>query len=344
MLLEQESQLLEQRLATYLAARTGRVSPVQVLRRLSTGWESDIDVVSVPGLHDGMDLVVLRSYFGASAGATVLAEARALELLASLGYPVPEVLLVEPSAVPLGRPFLLMQYIAGDTLGVRMRSTDPALRRAAVARLVSLFAQLHRLPWSRSEMAQALPRYTLRGALDGLAAYAQRFPSAAFDACLGWLHSNVERVREMPLAVIHFDFHAQNVLVDGEDRAWVIDWTQCQITDPRLDLAWTMTLVGSEQGVQAAMAVRDGYAEATRQLGRDLPLEDLGYFEAAAAARRVLSVLISLAHGADALGMRPGAEQTMTAYLPMIANVYRRWLQLTGVGLAEAEERLAGYL
>ena len=50
------------------------------------------------------------------------------------------------------------------------------------------------------------------------------------------------------------------------------------------------------------------------------------------------------AHGADALGMRPGAEANMRGALPSIAQVYHRWLELTAVPLVEAEALLAAHL
>ncbi len=341
---EQDPRRLGELLAGYLATHTGRATTVEAVRPLSRGWESDVYAVSAPGLRDGMDVLALRVYFGAQSGATAVLEARALRVLAAAGYPVPQVVWVEPRSNALGRPFLLMEYVAGEPLGVAMRSTDSSTRTVATARFCTLFAQLHALEWARIEAAQELPRYTLREVLDTFAGYARRFPSAAFDATLGWLYTHVDGVSPAPPALIHFDFHPFNILVNEHNEARVIDWTQCQITDPRLDLAWTMTLVGSERGRETAAALRDGYAAAARQFGATLRTDELAFFEAVAAARRLLSVLLSLDHGAEALGMRPGAETTMTGYLPMIANVYRRWLELTSVALPDAEEHLAGLL
>ena len=65
---------------------------------------------------------------------------------------------------------------------------------------------------------------------------------------------------------------------------------------------------------------------------------------AAGCAKRLLSVLISIQRGADALGMRPGAEAIMSRQLPRIAVVYRLWLAITALPLPDVEELLAEHL
>jgi hypothetical protein len=68
------------------------------------------------------------------------------------------------------------------------------------------------------------------------------------------------------------------------------------------------------------------------------------FFEAAACLKRLVSVLVSMRHGADALGMRPGAETIMSSRLSRIARVYQQWLSLTATPLSDMEELLAEHL
>src|SRR4051794_38216811 len=164
-------------------------------------------------------------------------------------------------------------------------------------------------------------------------------PSGALD----WLHKASDSVTAQPLGLVHWDFHHENVLVDAQNRPWVIDWTQFQATDIRFDLAWTLILLASERDAATSEAVRNEYF---RQRGW-LEIEvagDLQFFEAGACTKRLLSVLISLGSGAGAIGMRPGAEAIMSSRLSRFAIVYRRWLALTATPLPEIEELLAGHL
>jgi Ser/Thr protein kinase RdoA (MazF antagonist) len=147
----------------------------------------------------------------------------------------------------------------------------------------------------------------------------------------------------MPLGVVHWDFHHENILLDEDDRAWVIDWTQFQATDPRFDFAWTLVLLASERSAEMANAVRTGYL-AERGWDEATVATDLHFFEAAACAKRLLAVLISLNSGADSLGMRPGAETIMASRLSRFVVVYSRWIDITSVPLPEVETLLAEHL
>lgn len=327
-----------EQLAGYLVARLQVPVVGLSLTSLSQGWESDIFRLDAP---DWAAPRVLRLYFGAHAGPTALQEARAMRLLAQVGYPVPRVELVEPAAGALGRPFLLMDYVQGVSLGRRLR--DPAHTDAAYDQFCTLLAQLHTLTWSHLPDAHHIPIITVDQQIAHWMAYTQRYPLATFDAMGEWLGKRAAAVQRQPAGLVHWDFHWENILVEENGTAWVIDWTQCQATDVRFDLGWTLALVGSMLGWDAAERVRRGYAQARGLLPETADV-DMDFFEAAACGKRVVSVLISLQYGADALGMRPGAEANMRDALPSIAQVYRRWYELTAVPLPEAETLLAAHL
>jgi hypothetical protein len=100
--------------------------------------------------------------------------------------------------------------------------------------------------------------------------------------------------------------------------------------------------LASERDAETAQEVRArylalrGWDEAVLQL-------DLDFFEAAACIKRLASVMISLGAGADAVGMRPGAEAIMSSRMPRFAVVYKRWLALTGIRLPDVETMLVGH-
>jgi aminoglycoside phosphotransferase (APT) family kinase protein len=158
-----------------------------------------------------------------------------------------------------------------------------------------------------------------------------------------WLEDASGDVKPQPLGLVHWDFHHENILVNEAERAWVIDWTQFQATDTRFDVAWTLVLLASERDAETAQQARKGYA-ALCGWDEAAMREELAFFEAAACAKRLVSVLISIQQGAGAMGMRPGAEAIMSSRLPRIALVYQQWLALTATPLSELEELLAAHL
>ena len=122
--------------------------------------------------------------------------------------------------------------------------------------------------------------------------------------------------------------------MDGS--ATVIDWTQIQVSDPRFDLAWTLMLVGAAEGWQWRDRI---LAEYERLAGA--PIQELEWFEVAACGKRLFSVVVSLAAGPEALGMRPEAVELMRQQFGALRNVYQLFMIRTGLRLREVERLLA---
>ena len=328
-------------LGRYLTARRGSPMTVGRLEHLSLGWESDVYGFGVEEWGDGAPRV-LRLYFGGGAARAALREYQALRLLADAGFPVPAVDLVEPSPGPLGRTFLVMQRIAGNPMREPVAQLAAAAQDRALTELGALLAQLHQIDLARLPSTWPVRVSGARDQINHMAAAGAAFPTQDMELALGWLRDR-PAINEPPqLGLVHWDFHPNNILQDSDGKRWVIDWTQFQATDVRFDLAWTLLLVGGHANPQWADTMLAGYAAAW-----PTPppwLDGMSFFEAAACAKRVLSVVISLVAGPDKLGMRPGAEEAMRGYLPVIGAMYRRWITLTGVALPESERLLADYL
>lgn len=313
---------------------------------LNNGWESDVFAFTArwgpPSQRAGEDLI-LRIYPGENAYAKSAHEFRALSLLNRAGYPVPRVDLLERDASPFAKPFVIMERVRGRDMWAPMFHSETATKQRLMSQFCALFARLHALDWRPlvDDPAQYEP-----GGVSGVVPRQLSIWQAllgdlpvlpGFMANWNWLTARQPELTPWPAAVVHWDFHPNNLLLKEDGSAVVIDWTSFDITDPRFDLAWTLLLVGTNESMGLRAPI---LAEYERQSGRRV--DDLPFFEAAAAIRRLVTVMVSTFFGADKLGMRPGAEEIMRRQAPATRRVYDLLLSITGLPIPEVEEYLRG--
>lgn len=327
------------------------------LTLLNRGWESDIYAFRVTWEEAGRTIqedLVLRVYPGGDAYTKSSGEYRALSLLYRCGYPVPRVDCLERDASPFGLPFLIMERIPGQPLWRTMFRAQPfwrtMLRMPAERRnrLVSLFcgllARLHAIDW------RPLLENPQQYEPDGEHAIVGRILNTweqvvnqqtgllpGFAPALAWLGEHSQSVVSTCAAIVHLDFHPENVILRPDDTAVVIDWTNFDISDYRFDLAWTLVVVCSVEGLHWREPLLREY-----ERWRGAPVEGLEFFEAAACVRRLYSVVFSLKAGAAQLGMRPGAEEDMRRQAPALRRVRDLLRERTGLMIPEVEEFLNG--
>jgi aminoglycoside phosphotransferase (APT) family kinase protein len=334
--------LLQDTIVRALPDRTN--ATVSDLASLSVGWESDVyafDLASGPPDARQREALVLRVYPGADAHTKSAREFHGMRQLFAAGYPVPRVLALERDASPFGKPFVIMERVAGEMMWSPLfRSPEPR-QSALLGLLCELFVRLHRLDW-RPFVADpaAVERAGPYAFVDGWLAEARSIlgqfgvPDAA--AMLDWLEVRRDRVPCVQPAPVHLDYHPNNILLGRDGSAHVIDWTQIQVSDPRFDLAWTLMLVGAAEG----WPWRDRIlAEYERLAGASI--EALDWFEVAACGKRLFSVVVSHTAGPEALGMRPEAVELMRQQFGALRNVYQLFVARTGLRLSEVERLLA---
>lgn len=163
-----------------------------------------------------------------------------------------------------------------------------------------------------------------------------RFPQPGFLPVLEWLEARRDQVPCLRPSPIHWDFHPGNVLLRDDGSMVVIDWTGPDVSDSRFDLAWTLLLVSTHEDTKWRDLVLQEYE---RLVGTKV--EQIEYFDVAACARRLLSVVISLSEGPEKLGMRPEAVAMMKQQMGAIEGVYDLLLERTGIRVAEVERLFA---
>ena len=165
--------------------------------------------------------------------ADVVRQGRIMAALHAAGLPTPAIPVMSEEPVIDGRPFVLMEAVAGE----RIETTGPAQpARDIAASAVEVLKRLHGLPLDRTGIGTEEP-VGLRAEMMRWALLMQRAPEELTTRAgeLGGLLANdIPREREPTL--VHGDYHYGNMLFRGPEVVAVLDWEIAQIGLPLLDL------------------------------------------------------------------------------------------------------------
>ncbi|KLI04800.1 acyl-CoA dehydrogenase [Mycolicibacterium conceptionense] len=160
-------------------------------------------------------------------------EAEAQRAAAVAGTPVPHVLVADDSVGALGDPFLICDFIGGETIVRRIqRNLDDAGRARLLAQCAQALAAIHRAdPPALPELVEQDQIAQWRAQLDEMGD-----TTATFEWVFRWLDAN----RPSPSAprLVHGDFRMGNVIVDDSGLAAVLDWELVHLGEVYEDLAW----------------------------------------------------------------------------------------------------------
>ncbi|MGE5408031.1 MAG: phosphotransferase family protein [Syntrophothermus sp.] len=182
----------------------------------------------------------------------VLREARLLEALYPLGYPVPAVLARCEDAAVIGAPFYVMPFVEGHILAGELPpalAADEGPRRIG-EELVDRLVDLHAIPFAeqpglegfgRAEgyLERQLRRFT------GLLEVNATRPLPELEGVAGWLAANLPSSPGQ--TIVHGDYRLGNVMYapDEPRLVAVLDWEMATIGDPLADLGY-MTAMWAE--------------------------------------------------------------------------------------------------
>ncbi|HZO88914.1 MAG TPA: phosphotransferase [Chthonomonadaceae bacterium] len=334
--------------AVYDSEETGQgrfgVSEVTLL---GSGFETDVFAFTLTDRDRGAQDLILRVYAGEGASEKAAREFVAMSRLRPSGYPVPQILLLRSDPSPLGRPFVIMERIHGVSLGASYWSASGAQRQDLQALLCRLMVELHELngsailpdsPLADSQAPSLFLDHELSNLFTLLHRLEGREPSS-LRGVLAWLSSRRSTVSCEHLAVVHGDFHPNNVLLRADGAPYVIDWSNVRLADYRTDLAWTWLI---NRLVLRATAQPDGGETELRLYERlaGKAVAQIEFFEVIASTRLLLSVLISLRFGAARQGMRPEAEALMRRDADQMQYVAALLQERTGITMSDVENAL----
>lgn len=334
-------------LRSYLAAHwPDPLDPVvHDLRSISIGWESDVyafDLEHGPEGERRRHPLVLRIYSGDVAKAKSAREFHGMSLLGRAGYPVPAVHLLEQEASPFGQPFVIMDRVDGTPMWPVLFGSDEEHRKELLTQFCTLQVELHRLNWRPLVPDPARyddnPYAAVDRALNQLCEWIEQDSLTDYRPAHDWLVARRDRAACRHPAVVHLDFHPENVLLRPNGSVAVIDWTQVTVSDPRFDLASTLVLIGSIMGDAWRGRV---LAEYERVAGA--PTQELPFFETFSCLRRLLLVAIVVHHGPEKLGLRGDVRSRMQRQRKPLRRVYDRLAALTGLRVPDIENLLQSF-
>lgn len=149
-----------------------------------------------------------------------------------------------------------------------------------------------------------------------------------------WLDAHKQGIAIQP-AVVHQDFHANNIFLYPNHRLFVIDWTQCGVSDVRIDLCWTLLIMGDLGNPAWKGPIYNAYAS-----GFNDPAEHLGYFNAVVIMKLLASTVISRLFDPKELGLRPEKLSLTRRQCSIYRRIYQKLRNTTGLAIPELEDVL----
>lgn len=276
------------------------------------GWEGDVFSFQLGYEEDNsnqIEHVVLKYYHGKVGQQKGYTEWLALRQLSLCGYPVPRVLSTSLEHFSSEQVCVLMEGIQGQSMGQVFLSSPRQKQLALMQQFCQLHVNLHTMDWRR--FIPDPDDYSEAGFLTLQLAEERRFIEQSlpniFSLAFDWLYERCAKISKPCLALIHGDFHLDNILLRPDGNAAVIDWTGFDISDYRFDLARTLLILYLNLPDGWIEVFRETYQQTYGQNSRHLE-----YFEVIACIDRLANMLITLKHGQTEVGM---SSETMKQYI-----------------------------
>lgn len=219
---------------------------VQTLKPLPGGASRESWVVL--GLWDGSGFqMVLRRDLVSEMIENALTREQEFAILQAAyqaGVKVPQPRYYSADPAVLERPFLLMDFVNGISIGPKV-VRDPKLadaRTVLPAQLAEQLAKIHKVDLSNPTLAflkkPTADTTPAQIALDDLQQMADKLgvKNPAITFAMRWARENAPT--PLPLSLVHGDFRVGNLLIVADGLSAIIDWEFCHVGDPREDLAW----------------------------------------------------------------------------------------------------------
>lgn len=305
---------------------------------LARGFESEIHTFRLQLPNSPKKYYVLRTFPGEGASEKLNREAKALSLLQKADYPVPELLLQEPNPQILGMPFEIIEKLEGQALWPALAMAESDQVSQLLRGFGHLLAQLHNLDPQLFDKQTDTSGKEASSLLDetfsGYRTLYTKYNLKGFLQILEWLDAHKNEISVQP-AIVHQDFHANNVFLCTNGQLSVIDWTQFAVSDHRIDLCWTLLIMGDLGNPDWKSEILNAYASKFKR-----PIESLDYFNVIVYMKLLASAVISVSFNPEEIGLQLGSVNAIKAQLPIYRQLGQRIQNITRITVPELENML----
>jgi aminoglycoside phosphotransferase (APT) family kinase protein len=228
-----QARTLAEKLGGVLMPVFGGVT-VENLRALTGGasratWAFDV----VHNETGGRRRLILRTGPPDEVHAGMEVEAKSQQLTAAAGAPVPRIRVADDSTTALEMPFLVCDFIDGETIAPRILRAlrDDTARDRLLEQCAHALAAIHRVNPADADLQEQDQIAVWREQLDGFGD-----STATFEWTLRWLAAN--RPPPSTPVMVHGDFRMGNLIVRDGQLAAVLDWELVHAGEIYEDLAW----------------------------------------------------------------------------------------------------------
>jgi len=330
-----------ERLTEFLRRQYPELEGLKILElhEIGEGWETDLYLLTLTGTQNGEPAIlerVLRLYAGSDPLEKAQKEFSLLKGVSRFGIAAPRVDAIVADLSILGDPFIVMEYVPGGTLEAGIQSDGIT---HWIEPMMDTLARIHSIPWVEliPEPEGPLPKPDdplayLGGLLEEMDHTIERYSLIDFKPTLGWLREREALGAATKPALIHNDYHPQNILL-RDNSLVVIDWSFAEIGDFRMDLAWSTLLFGVMAGGDYRAAMLEAYEQAAGS-----HVENFTFFEALKFTMRMVTIGMWLDEAVEIPVAGITKQAIRSDYKVHVMNPYRRLKEITGLEIRTIEE------
>ena len=307
------------------------------IQEITDGWETKLYRYTVNYILNKKpvsDQHVIR-IFSEHGGPTSEKEYHVMMKLGEQGYPVPTVFHNDYSGEVIGEPFIIMEYLSGNTMNSRFESVSDSEREELYRKMIELMVDLHRI-----KVSGVYPDNKLKETDEYLDFTFNQIEKSIARTKLDWVNPVVDWLKERrndvepgELSVLHGDFHGGNIMFREDGSPSVIDWSGANVGDYRFDLAWTIILFSTFGGSFFRDLLLNMYTEVSGS-----EIKDIEYFEVLGCTIRFVIVFSSFLNKPDEMGLRSKSEKMTPVISDHFQKVYDMLVKRTGLKLLEFEK------
>lgn len=293
---------------------------IQDIKVLKSGWAGEI--ISLK-FKDNAQKYVVKTYNSSKNGLeNIKQEWKGLNLLYIANYPVPRPIM---SNFVNEKPYIVMEEIEGENLWDCYQTLSKENKDQLLERFVKVFFELHVLDVSivDKEFVKYTTKSFIEKEINDIKKLVEENKLECFTQIIDWLQKEKVNIIDEKLSIIHRDYHPWNVIVDKNEKIYVID-LMWGIGDYRFDLAWTYTLMERSGVEDFSQNVLKKYREL-----RNENINNFEYFKVFSTLRWLINVIISVKTGENLNETR--SKEFENFIYPLIQKGIRSIHEITGI-------------